>query len=125
MANHNQGGLRRIWQATLYSFQGIKAAWDSETAFRQEVLICIALIPAAFWLGVTAVERALLIGVCLGVLVVELLNSAIESAIDRHGDERHPLSGRAKDMGSAAVLFSLLIVVVTWALIGYGRFTVS
>ncbi len=123
MANHNQSGLRRIWQATLYSFQGIKVAWNSEAAFRQEVLLCIALIPAALWLGVTAVERALLIGVCLLVLVIELLNSAIESAIDRIGEEHHPLSGRAKDMGSAAVLFGLLIVVSTWGVIGYARFS--
>lgn len=122
MGDHNQGGLRRIVQAARYSWQGINAAWNSEAAFRQEVLLCLVLIPAAFWLGVTALERALLIGVCLLVLVIELLNSAIESAINRISEEHHPLSGRAKDMGSAAVLFGLLIVVVTWGLIGYARF---
>ncbi len=121
MANKNPGGLQRIWQAALYSSQGISAAWKTEAAFRQEVLLCLIMIPAAFWVGSTSVERALLIGVCLLVLAVELINSAIEAAIDRLGDERHILSGRAKDMGSAAVLFSLLIAAVTWGLIGSAR----
>jgi len=121
MANNNQGGLRRIGQAAIYSWQGICAAWQHEAAFRQEALLCMVMIPAAFWLGVTALERALLIGVCLLVLITELLNSAIEAIVDRIGEKRHALSGRAKDMGSAAVFFSLLAAATVWVLIGYGR----
>lgn len=124
MANHNQGsGLRRIWNAALYSLAGIRATWRNEAAFRQEVVIATLLIPAAFWYGGSAVQRILLIGSCLLVLIVELLNSAIEAAIDRIGDDRHKLSGRAKDMGSAAVFISLWGVLLTWGLIGYERFT--
>jgi diacylglycerol kinase (ATP) len=122
MARHNQaGGLRRIWNAMLYSVAGLRAAWDNEAAFRQEIVLCLILIPAAFWVGGNALERVLLIGSCLLVLVVELLNSAIEAAIDRIGADRHTLSGRAKDMGSAAVFISLLLAVSCWALVGYER----
>jgi diacylglycerol kinase (ATP) len=123
MAKHNQaGGLRRVWNATLYSVAGIQAAWKDEAAFRQEVVLCLLLIPAAFWVGSNAVERALLIGSCLFVLVVELLNSAVEAAIDRIGEDVHRLSGLAKDMGSAAVFISLWAAAVCWGLIGYERF---
>lgn len=123
MANHNQGsGLRRIWNASLYSLAGIRATWKNEAAFRQEIILGLILIPAAFWYGSTAVERILLIGSCLIVLIVELLNSAIEAAIDRIGEDPHKLSGRAKDMGSAAVFISLWAVIMTWGLIGYERF---
>lgn len=122
MARHNQaGGLRRIWNAMLYSVAGLRAAWDNEAAFRQEIVLCLILIPAAFWVGGNALERVLLIGSCLLVLVVELLNSAIEAAIDRIGADRHTLSGRAKDMGSAAVFISLLLALSCWALVGYER----
>jgi diacylglycerol kinase (ATP) len=124
MANQNQtGGLRRIWNALFYSLAGLRASWNHEAAFRQEAMLCLILVPAAFWYGSTAVERILLIGSCLIVLVVELLNSAVEAAIDRIGEDRHQLSGRAKDMGSAAVLVSLLLVILTWGLIGYARFS--
>ena len=123
MANHNQGGgLRRIWNASLYSMAGIRATWRNEAAFRQEIILSLILIPAAFWYGGTAVERILLIGSCLIVLIVELLNSAVEAAIDRIGEGPHKLSGRAKDMGSAAVFISLCAVILTWGLIGYERF---
>jgi diacylglycerol kinase (ATP) len=123
MTRHNQsGGLRRIWKAAFHSLAGIRAAWKNEAAFRQEIMLCLVLIPVAFWYGTTAVERVLLICSCLMVLAVELLNSAVEAAIDRIGEERHELSGRAKDMGSAAVLVSLLSVFITWGLIGYQRF---
>ena len=123
MANQNQtGGLLRIWNAWLYSLTGIAAAWKNEAAFRQEIVLCLILVPSAFWYGSTAVERILLIGSCLIVLIVELLNSAIEAAIDRIGEDRHRLSARATDMGSAAVLISLLIVIITWGLVGYERF---
>lgn len=123
MANRNQAGvLGRIWNAGLFSLAGIRAAWQHEAAFRQEVILGMILVPAAFWYGSTAVERVLLIGSCLIVLIVELLNSAVEAAIDRIGEDRHALSGRAKDMGSAAVFISLWAVVMTWGLIGYERF---
>jgi diacylglycerol kinase (ATP) len=123
MSEFNQtGGLRRIWNAALYSLAGFRATWKNEAAFRQEILLSLILIPAAFWYGGTAVERILLIGSCLVVLIVELLNSAIEATIDRIGEDHHKLSGRAKDMGSAAVLISLLVVVLTWGLIGYERY---
>jgi diacylglycerol kinase (ATP) len=123
MANHNQaGGLQRIWNATRYSLSGIRATWRNEAAFRQEILLSLILVPAAFWYGRTATERVLLISSCLLVLIVELLNSAVEAAIDRIGEDRHKLSGRAKDMGSAAVFISLWLVILTWGIIGYDRF---
>ena len=122
MANHNQEGLGRIWRASLYSIQGIKATWKNEAAFRQELVLCGIMAPLAFWVGTTAAERALLIATCLLVLVTELLNSAVEAAIDRIGEDRHSLSARAKDMGSAAVFISLWTVGITWGLIGYERF---
>lgn len=123
MSDYNQtGGLRRIWNAGLYSLAGIRAAWKNEAAFRQEIFLCLVLVPGAFWYGSNTIERVLLIGSCLLVLIVELLNSAVESAIDRIGEDRHTLSGRAKDMGSAAVLIALLLVIMTWGLIGYERF---
>jgi len=126
MANHNQtGGFRRIWNAALYSIAGIRATWRNEAAFRQELFLCLILVPGAFVVGQTAVERALLIGVCLIVLVVELLNSAIEAAIDRIGADPHKLSGRAKDMGSAAVFISLWMVIICWGLVGYENFIAS
>ena len=115
-------GIGRIIRATGYSAQGITAAWKHEAAFRQETMLLIVLTPVALWLGETVLEQALLIAVCLLVLVVELLNSAIEAAIDRHGEERHELSGQAKDMGSAAVFFSLVIVVLTWGAVICDRF---
>lgn len=82
----------------------------------------VLLAPAAWWLGETTIERALLIGVCLLLLIVELLNSAIEAAIDRHGDEYHDLSGQAKDMGSAAVFISLLLVALVWGAVAWQKF---
>ena len=122
MAKQNQGGIRRIWNATLYSIDGITATWKNEAAFRQESILCVILVPLAFWVGSTAVERVILIITCLFVLVTELLNSAVEAAIDRIGEGRHWLSGRAKDMGSAAVFISLWAAAVAWLLIGYERF---
>ena len=118
MARHNQTfDIGRIWNAALYSIAGIRAAWKSETAFRQELMLCVVMVPAAFWLGDSAVERSLLIGSCLLVLVVELLNSAIEAVVDRIGADRHELSGRAKDTASAAVFITLCLTVVCWGLI--------
>jgi diacylglycerol kinase (ATP) len=122
MANHNQKGIGRLWQATLYSLAGIRAAWKHEAAFRQEVVLSLILAPVAFWLGESTVERLMLIASCLIVLITELLNSAVEAAIDRISDDKHRLSARAKDLGSAAVFISLWLAVITWGLIGYERF---
>jgi diacylglycerol kinase (ATP) len=106
-------GLSRVWHATGYSLAGLRAGWG-ETAFRQESLAAIVLLPASIWLGRTWVEVALLGGGVILVMVVELLNTAIETAIDRVGPEWHDLSKRAKDMGSAAVLLSLLLTIAMW-----------
>lgn len=122
MAKTGKTGLRRIRNATLFSFAGLRTAWRDEAAFRQELLLAVALVPAAVWLGRTAVERALLIGSCFIVLIVELLNTSIENVVDRVGEEPHRLSGQAKDLGSAAVFLSLVLVLVTWGLIAWARF---
>jgi len=107
-------GLSRVWHATGYSLAGLRAGWG-ETAFRQEAIAAVVLVPAAFWLGQTWVETALLAASVVMVMVVELLNTAVETAIDRVGPEWHDLSKRAKDMGSAAVLLSLLVCAGIWA----------
>ena len=122
MAKAGHSGLGRILRAMKFSSQGLASAWKNEAAFRQELILLVVLVPAAIWLGQTALERAVLIGCLFVVLIVELINSAIEAAIDRHGDEIHELSGRAKDMGSAAVFVSLLLVAVVWGMIAAERF---
>jgi diacylglycerol kinase (ATP) len=122
VAKPGNTGLRRILNATSFSLAGLTAAWRTEAAFRQELLLAIVLVPAGLWLGRSAVERALLVGSCLLALAVELLNSALEAAVDRIGLEPHPLSGRAKDLGSAAVFVSLVLVLVVWSLIAWERF---
>jgi diacylglycerol kinase (ATP) len=114
-------GLSRIWHASTYSMAGFRAGWY-ETAFRQEAIAAIVLLPASFWLGEGWVEQALLAGCVTLVLIVELLNTAVESAIDRIGPEWHELSKRAKDMGSAAVLLSLLLCCGVWAGAAFHRF---
>ena len=114
-------GLSRIWHAGTFSLAGLRAGWD-ETAFRQEALASIILLPAAFWLGQGWVEIALLLASVVWVLVVELLNTAVESAIDRIGPEWHDLSKRAKDIGSAAVLLSLILSIGIWAAAAFHRF---
>lgn len=106
-------GLSRVLHAAGYSIQGLRAGWG-ETAFRQEAILAMALLPLAFWLGQGWVETALLAGTVLLVMIVELLNTCIESAIDRIGPEWHDLSKRAKDMGSAAVLLSLMLCLGVW-----------
>lgn len=110
-------GLRRILNAAGYSWAGVTAAFKHEDAFRQEVFLAIVLIPLALYLGETGVERALMIAAVLGVLMVELLNSAIEAAVDRISLDHHQLIKRAKDMGSAAVMLSLINVVLVWGLV--------
>jgi diacylglycerol kinase (ATP) len=114
-------GLERVWHATLISLHGLRAGW-SEPAFRQEAIISIVMIPAAFWLGRSWVEVALLAGSSVLVMIVELLNTAVEAAIDRIGPEWHDLSKRAKDMGSAAVLLSLTLCVGIWVAALWQRF---
>jgi diacylglycerol kinase (ATP) len=122
MANPDNVGIRRLVNATVFSVFGLRSAWHNEAAFRQECIAAIMLAPAALWLGQTGVQRALLIVSCWLVVVVELLNSAIETVVDRIGTDRHRLSGRAKDMGSAAVFVSILLTSVVWALIAWQRF---
>ena len=117
----NRKGLNRIWHATGYSIAGLRAGWH-ETAFRQEALASVVLLPAAFWLGRGWVETVLLAGTVVLIMIVELLNTGIETAIDRIGPEWHDLSKRAKDMGSAAVLLSLFLCATTWLLALYSRF---
>lgn len=117
MAYSGNTGIKRIVMAGLYSWQGIRAAFKHEAAFRQELLLAIVLLPLAFWLGDTGMEVALMVACVLLVLIVELINSAIEAVVDRFGMEHHELCGRAKDMGSAAVLFSLINLALVWALV--------
>ena len=114
-------GLHRLWHATGYSLQGLRTAWG-ETAFRQEAIAAMVLLPASVWLGRTWVETALLAGTVVLLMVVELLNTGIEAAIDRIGPEWHDLSKRAKDMGSAAVLLSLLLCAGVWGAALFQRF---
>jgi diacylglycerol kinase (ATP) len=114
------GGVRRLWLATLNSLRGLHHCYRSEAAFRQEVWAACVALPAALWLGRTGVERALLVGSVLLVMIVELLNTAVEVVVDRIGVERHHLSGFAKDLGSSAVLLSLIAAVATWAIVLLG-----
>lgn len=107
-------GIDRIIKACFYSMAGLKAAWREEAAFRQESLLLVLLVPLAFWLGRNLLEVLLLVAVCVLVVIVELLNSAIEAVVDRTGDEYHVLSGRAKDMGSAAVFVSIGLALLVW-----------
>lgn len=121
MPKPGRRGLTRILDATGYSWRGLRAAFRKEAAFRQELLMFVVLAPLGVWLGQTGVQRALLVGSLLIVLLAELLNSALESIVDRVGDEWHKLSGRAKDMGSAAVLVSLVNAAAVWAFLLYDR----
>lgn len=114
MANQKVTGIRRILNACVYSYYGYKATWQNEAAFRQEIMLLIVTAPLALWLGQSVIEKLLLIGSLVLVLLVELLNSAIEAAVDRVGLEHHELSGRAKDIGSAAVNLALIWAAITW-----------
>lgn len=113
-------GLRRIWNALFYSIDGITAAFRHEDAFRQEALIALVLVPAALLMPASGIGKALMIASVLLVLIVELLNSAVEAAVDRISLENHRLAKRAKDIGSAAVLVSLVNVVIVWLLVLIG-----
>ena len=113
-------GLKRVWNAFFYSLEGFGAAWKHEDAFRQESLLAMVLIPLAFFLTELPLERALMVASVLLVLIVELVNSAIEATVDRISLENHALAKRAKDIGSAAVLISLINVLVIWGLVLFG-----
>lgn len=117
----NGSGITRIFKATDCSRKGLIAAWKNEAAFRQEALLAIVMFPGSFWLAQSLGHWALLVSVLFLVMIVELLNSAIEALTDRVSLERHELSGRAKDMGSAAVTFSLTIVVLVWGAALYDK----
>lgn len=122
MAKPGNTGIKRIFNAFFYSLAGLKAAWKNEAAIRQESILLILLSPCAFWLADDAISRALLLASLLLVIIVELINSAIEAVVDRIGSEHHELSGRAKDIGSAAVLIALLNVAVIWGLFACEKF---
>ena len=122
MANQEHKGFRRVYNAFFYSMDGFKAAWENEEAFRQESILALVLIPIAFWLGESSLQVSLLIFSVLVVLITELLNTGVEAAIDRIGIERHDLSKRAKDIGSAAVFVSLTALTVVWGFAIYEKF---
>jgi diacylglycerol kinase (ATP) len=112
----------RAWQAFLWSMQGLRATWSLESSFRLEVYLFVVLAPLALWLGQDGVERALLVGSMMLVLVIEVLNSAVEAVVDRWGGEHHELAGRAKDMGSAAVFLADMNVLLVWGLVLLPRY---
>jgi diacylglycerol kinase (ATP) len=114
--------IGHIIKAVIWSMAGLKAAWKNEQAFRWEATIVLLMMPVGLWFGRTAVERALLIASSMLILITELLNSAVEAVVDRIGPERHKLSKRAKDLGSAAAFISMITAAVVWALIAYERF---
>ena len=114
--------IAHILNAVIWSMAGIKAAWKNEQAFRWEAAIVLLMMPVGLWLGRTAVEWALLIASAMSILITELLNSAVEAVVDRIGPERHELSKRAKDLGSAAAFISMITAAVVWGLIAYERF---
>ncbi|HES76015.1 MAG TPA: diacylglycerol kinase [bacterium] len=116
MASENTG-IRRIILAAKYSWQGLTTCYRKEAAFRQEMWLAVLLAPVALWLGDNNLERALLLGSLFMILIVELLNTGIENTVDRFGGEQHKLSGRAKDMGSAAVMLTLVMTSMIWLLL--------
>ncbi|WP_108946927.1 diacylglycerol kinase [Shewanella halifaxensis] len=113
----NNQGIKRVIRATGFSIQGLKSAWKNEAAFRQELVLAAIMLPIALFVDASLVERVLLILGLFLVLIVELINSAIEAVVDRISDEHHPLSGQAKDIASAAVFMSLMFCGLTWAII--------
>ena len=117
MADQGLKGLARIIKASVYSWQGLRAAWRHEAAFREELCLSIVLIPLGLYLGENGVEKALLVASVMLLPLVEILNSAIEAVVDRSGSEHHELAGRAKDMGSAAVVLAIALLVVVWILV--------
>lgn len=122
MSKPGKTGIARVVDAFGYSMKGFAAAWKFEAAFRQEITVGLLLIPAAFWLATSHIELILLIASVLWVWMAELANSALEAVVDRTGTERHELSGRAKDIGSALVFVSLVLLAVVWGGIAVNRF---
>ncbi len=122
MAKPGYTGLTRVIKATGYSWQGLRAAWQNESAFRQECTLGLIMLPLAFVVGQSVMEVAVLIALLGLVLITELLNSAVEAVVDRVGHEHHALAGRAKDMGSAAVFISLALVAIVWAMMAIKNF---
>ena len=122
MRRKNENIFRHIQNAVIYSFAGFKSAWNNEMAFRLETIVIALMLPVGIWLGQTVVEWALLVSSGLLVLITELLNSAVETVVDRIGAEQHILSKQAKDLGSAAAALSMLVAAIVWALIAYERF---
>ena len=117
MTKPGNDGITRIIKASGYSWQGLCAAWRNEAAFRQEVWLSILMIPLGLYLGDNGVEKALLISSVILIVLVEILNSALEAVVDRFGEEHHELSGRAKDMGSAAVALAFVLMISVWTLV--------
>lgn len=122
MSKPGKTGIARVIDAFGYSMKGLAAAWRFEAAFRQEVSLAIIMIPAAFWLATNHIELILLISSVFWVLMAELANSSVEAVVDRTGHERHELSGRAKDIGSALVFTSLILLGIVWGVIAVNRF---
>lgn len=122
MSKPGKTGLVRVIDAFGYSMKGLAATWKYEAAFRQEVMLAVILVPTAFWLAQSHIELILLISSVMWVLMAELANSSVEAVVDRTGSERHELSGRAKDIGSALVFVSLTLMVIVWAIIAINRF---
>ncbi len=122
MSKPGKTGVARIIDAFGYSMKGFAATWKYEAAFRQEVGLAIVLIPTAFWLAQSHIELILLISSVFWVLMAELANSSVEAVVDRTGSERHELSGRAKDIGSALVFVSLVLLAIVWGIIAFNRF---
>jgi len=125
MRSSQNTGIKRIYNAFFYSMAGLASAWKNEAAFRQESVIAIVLIPLSFWLGQNTIQIGLLILAIFIVLIVELLNSAIEAVVDRISAEHHSLSKQAKDIASAAVFLSLILFVVIWGLVIFERLSLS
>lgn len=113
-------GLTRLWNALGYSRDGLAAAWKNEAAFREEVLLAVIAIPLAVYLGKTGIDRALMVGSIILILIVEILNSGLEAVVDKASPEKHELAKRAKDMGSAAVLLSLINAAAIWVFVLLG-----
>ena len=122
MSKPGKTGVARIIDAFGYSMKGFAATWRYEAAFRQEVGLAVVLIPTAFWLAQTHIELILLISSVFWVLMAELANSSVEAVVDRTGSERHELSGRAKDIGSALVFISLMLLGIVWGIVAFNRF---
>jgi len=119
----SKSGLKRIFSALFYSLEGFKSAWKHEHSFRQELVLVVCGVIVALFLPISAYQKLMLIVVLLMILIVELINSAIEAVVDRVSLERHSLSKNAKDFGSAAVLLTLIIAVATWVVVLYERFS--